>query len=227
MEALNWLMDYLYEWSKYNYYVGTVFGKYMSYMFIHGNWWNRVDSHLILGAIPLHNANHLELLVAQEQVGAILCILEEFETKPSIYFCPVAKEEWEANHVAYLRVSAADCYGVQLPEIQKGVDFINDQITNGRTVYVHCKAGKGRSASMVLCYLLRHQFETTGQQLTNSDFTTIYDQLRSIRGEIFINEWQMKTVRQYLELEDRLAPLPLSLSPSIPTSPTTPDYLRY
>lgn len=42
----------------------------------------------------------------------------------------------------------------RLEDIQRGVDFIQRHASGGRKVYVHCKAGRGRSATIVMCYLI-------------------------------------------------------------------------
>jgi atypical dual specificity phosphatase len=36
-----------------------------------------------------------------------------------------------------------------------GVEFINRTISKGGVVYVHCKAGRSRSAALVACYLMK------------------------------------------------------------------------
>ena len=42
-----------------------------------------------------------------------------------------------------------------LPCIQQGLDIIEQEKTSGQSVYVHCKAGKGRSAVVAACYLIK------------------------------------------------------------------------
>ena len=44
-----------------------------------------------------------------------------------------------------------------LPTIQEGLTIIEQMKANGHSVYVHCKAGKGRSAVVVACYLIKVQ----------------------------------------------------------------------
>ena len=39
--------------------------------------------------------------------------------------------------------------------IQRGVAFIEEMNQNEKTVYVHCKAGRGRSTTLVACYLMK------------------------------------------------------------------------
>jgi len=40
----------------------------------------------------------------------------------------------------------------------EGVEFIKKNIVNGGVVYVHCKAGRSRSATLVGCYLMEVKF---------------------------------------------------------------------
>ena len=42
-----------------------------------------------------------------------------------------------------------------LDSLNTGVEFIEDMKQQGNTVYVHCKAGMGRSATLVACYLMK------------------------------------------------------------------------
>ena len=39
--------------------------------------------------------------------------------------------------------------------LRKGVEFIEEMNVNQSTVYVHCKAGRGRSTTLVACYLMK------------------------------------------------------------------------
>ena len=41
-----------------------------------------------------------------------------------------------------------------LTAIQQGLDILEQARTSGHSVYVHCKAGKGRSAVVTACYLM-------------------------------------------------------------------------
>ncbi|HEX2582696.1 MAG TPA: dual specificity protein phosphatase family protein [Chlamydiales bacterium] len=116
-------------------------------------WWNEIDDKLLLGAIPIQEKDHLNKI----QAGAILTLLEEFEIENRWPFTTaISSEEWEKKKVQTLRISAVDIEGVTLKEIEQGVAFIRQQILKGRTVYVHCKAGIGRSATVIACYLLKY-----------------------------------------------------------------------
>lgn len=58
--------------------------------------------------------------------------------------------------VEQLRLSTVDLTGVPtLENLQKGVEFILRHRAFGNSVYVHCKAGRSRSATMVAAYLIQ------------------------------------------------------------------------
>lgn len=45
----------------------------------------------------------------------------------------------------------------KMEDIKKGVEFINSIIEsdNKNELYIHCKAGKGRSCLLTVCYLMQ------------------------------------------------------------------------
>ncbi|XP_064280971.1 phosphatidylglycerophosphatase and protein-tyrosine phosphatase 1 isoform X2 [Passer domesticus] len=66
------------------------------------------------------------------------------------------RREWEAMGVEQLRLSTVDLTGVPtLENLHKGVEFILRHRARGNSVYVHCKAGRSRSATMVAAYLIQ------------------------------------------------------------------------
>ena len=194
--TINWVLDYIYGWRKYNYYVGTIFNKYYSHVLFNGTWWNTINENIILGAIPLHNLNHMELL-KKENVNAILCVLEDFEIKPTLYFKPIIKEDWEKNNISFLQIKIEDSYGAKQEDIITAVNYILDNIRNNKKVYVHCKAGRGRSASIVLGYLLWKLFDETGY-VSDEDVMKTYNEIKKIRGEIYLNDAQLKPIFEYV-----------------------------
>ncbi len=44
-----------------------------------------------------------------------------------------------------------------LQHIHEGVEFIQQKLASDQKVYVHCKAGRGRSATIVLCWLVKYR----------------------------------------------------------------------
>ena len=194
------VMSYTYDLvsvvRKYNYFLGSLMAKYFSYNFLNGEWWSHVDKNIILGAIPLHNSGHLELL-KKENVGAVLSMVEDFEMNGVFYFKPITKEDWEKNNIHHLQVCVEDSGGINVNDIKKCVEYISDNIKDDRKIYIHCKAGRGRSASVVLCYLLWNIYSDKGT-ITEKDIGITYEHLKNMRKEVSINENQFITIKEYI-----------------------------
>jgi|UniRef100_A0A6C0BM61 atypical dual specificity phosphatase len=201
MNFVQWFLDYLYGLRKYNYYMGTLMGKYLYHELYGSEWWNSIDDVVVLGGIPLHNLGHLQAF-KQQHIGAIVSALEDFETQKTFYFHPVSRDEWIAQGIEYLHVPTEDTRGLQLSDLIEAVEFLYDHARRKIKIYVHCKAGKGRSASIVLGYLLLKKFETLGSVGTD-DIVNCYQCLKQLRESIEINEIQMEPINQYVDWLNR------------------------
>ncbi|KAI8070670.1 protein-tyrosine phosphatase-like protein [Gongronella butleri] len=62
----------------------------------------------------------------------------------------------QANHIAYRKINARDTVEMQNIDhiIMDAVSFIEDAKKQHEGIYVHCKAGKSRSVTVVLAYLV-------------------------------------------------------------------------
>lgn len=121
------------------------------------DWYNEIQPGLILGALPLKNLDHHEELTSRYPNLAVLSVVEPWENhNPSLFTNPVTPNNWKALGVAFKQIETPDHYAVTQEKIQEGVRFIEQMMAQGKTVYVHCKAGKARSATIVAAYLLKH-----------------------------------------------------------------------
>uniref|UniRef100_A0A672QVJ3 Protein tyrosine phosphatase mitochondrial 1 n=1 Tax=Sinocyclocheilus grahami TaxID=75366 RepID=A0A672QVJ3_SINGR len=93
------------------------------------DWYNRVDPTVILGA--LHFRSMTEELVQSEKVRGVITMNEEYETK---YFCNSAEVSASASSVTR-----------SLPTI---ITYVNVQLRVLLSLYIHCKAGRSRSATI-------------------------------------------------------------------------------
>lgn len=132
-------------------------------------WWNRIDEHILLGGIPLRGKKHLTNLLSkasckvfqngelQVREGlSVVTLLEDFELfSKNIFFTPISPKDWEKLGVAVCHIQTADFSPLLLEDIYNALDFMEEQVQKGKIVYVHCKAGRGRSATVVICYLIR------------------------------------------------------------------------
>merc|ERR1712001_182930 len=98
------------------------------------NWWDRIDKNMVLGALPFRGETSTKL-IQEENIKGVVSMNETYELK---LFSNTATE-WEKLGMKHF---------LQLA--------INDIIANDpeASVYVHCKAGRTRSATLVGCYLM-------------------------------------------------------------------------
>uniref|UniRef100_A0A8C5QI18 Phosphatidylglycerophosphatase and protein-tyrosine phosphatase 1 n=1 Tax=Leptobrachium leishanense TaxID=445787 RepID=A0A8C5QI18_9ANUR len=150
------------------------------------NWYDRIDETVILGALPFRGLSRT--LIDEENVRGVITMNEEYETR---LLCNSA-EQWEALGVEQLRLSTLDFTGVPtLENLKKGVAFINEYRTSGNSVYIHCKAGRSRSATMVAAYLIeRHKW--------TPDYTE--DFIAGIRPHIIIRHSQHQVLEKFYRL---------------------------
>ena len=115
-------------------------------------WWNRIDSHVILGALPFRG-NHAKNIIEKENIKAVVSMNVDYE----LALFSNQEHEWKALGVDFLQLATNDIFEAPTQEkLSKGVSFIN-QISESHpqsSIYVHCKAGRTRSATLVGCYLI-------------------------------------------------------------------------
>ncbi|KAK1335738.1 hypothetical protein QTO34_003532 [Cnephaeus nilssonii] len=147
------------------------------------DWYNRIDRTVLLGALPLRSMTRR--LVEDENVRGVITMNEEYETR---FLCHSAKE-WRKVGVEQLRLSTIDMTGIPtLTNLQKGVQFALKYQSLGQSVYVHCKAGRSRSATMVAAYLI---------QVYNWSPEEAVRAIAKIRSHIYIRPGQFEILKEF------------------------------
>ena len=108
-------------------------------------WWDRIDPHVIVGAYPF--ARDIPGLYA-EGVRAVVNTCEEYAGP---------EQQYERFGITQLRVPTTDFTHPKLADVEKAVEFVQQHAAAGETVYIHCKAGRARSATVALCWLMKYR----------------------------------------------------------------------
>ncbi|KAA0061514.1 putative dual specificity protein phosphatase DSP8 [Cucumis melo var. makuwa] len=155
-------------------------------------WWDEVDQFLLLGAVPFpKDVPRLKKL----GVGGVITLNEPYETlvPSSLYY---------RHGIDHLKIPTRDyCFAPKFSDISRAVDFIHRNASSGKTTYVHCKAGRGRSTTIVLCYLVKYKHMTPSAAL---------DYVRSRRPRVLLAPSQWEAVQEY----SNRGPVTSSSSPS-------------
>ncbi|ONK56354.1 uncharacterized protein A4U43_C10F7550 [Asparagus officinalis] len=145
-------------------------------------WWDEVDEFLLLGAVPF--PSHVPCL-KELGVCGVITLNEPYETL-------VSTPLYLAHGIEHLVIPTRDyCFAPSLGDICKAVDFIHKNASCGKTTYVHCKAGRGRSTTIVLCYLVRYK------QMTPA---AAYEHVRLSRPRVLLASPQWQAVQDYYRL---------------------------
>lgn len=115
------------------------------------NWWDRIDETMIVGALPMESDVPK---MAADGVVAVVNTCDEYAGPERAY---------QKHGIHQLRVPTVDFTHPTLETVTQAVDFIEKESAAGGTVYVHCKAGRARSATVAMCWLLKNRGMTPEQ----------------------------------------------------------------
>lgn len=150
-------------------------------------WYSRIDDSIVLGALPFRSL--VEELLYAEGVTAVISLNQDFELR----FCADGAF-WRSLEVEFLQIPTADIFAApDADKLREGVLFILDHMRRRGarcTVYVHCKAGRTRSATLVGCYLMQRYGYTPDECVKV---------MQAARSHILLVEIQMAALEEYYE----------------------------
>jgi protein-tyrosine phosphatase len=158
-------------------------------------WYTMVDDNLILGAIPLEDRHHLDEL-QKLNVKAIVSVVQPWELETTTLFGrPVRPEKWRQAGIQQFVLPATDFVPPSFDTLDEGAKILDSYLANNQRVYVHCKSGIGRSASVILAYFLKFK---------QDDLATAHVVLKSKRAVVFTET--SRQMQNMIEYNKRLHP---------------------
>ena len=160
-------------------------------------WWGKIDENVILGAIPLDQ--HLKTLTDKEKVTHVLTLVDYFELEAGIV-CPITTQQWSDEKVNQLHIPTPDFLGVTPENIQQGVEFVEKAREEKGIVYIHCKAGRGRSATIVVADKIKQNLDKkkfTIKQILQAAIAEV----KEICPDINLNPKQKASLIEYIQYE--------------------------
>ena len=149
-------------------------------------WYSEIDDTIILGAIPMRKKGPFPVDLADLGVGQIISLNEPYEL-----YVTFTAEEWGKENIVYRNYNVKDHVGAATVGTAKEIiSHIKSAKLDNKKTYVHCKAGKGRSASVVLCYLVDKL------QLTPSE---VLDIVKEKRPQVDLGNKQHRLVSNFYE----------------------------
>ncbi len=150
-------------WSQYLFNYSTAL-YYNHWKYVTGEW-NLHDKicefegrKLYLGVLPSQSywQDTLEFM-QKEGISAVLSVTEVFENQSKgIVLCPISPKTLLEANISQFQLPARDFGTLSIEEVELGVEYIHAKFLERKSVYVHCKAGRGRSALVVMCYLIKY-----------------------------------------------------------------------
>lgn len=157
---------------KLSVYPTLYFGCFLEYIGVR-KWYTRIDDYTVLGALPMKR--NYKQIIAAENIKGVISMNEDHELGYS-----VSSGEWNEEGVQFKQVPVLDYVGTaNLEQIKESVEFINYYREKKETVYIHCKAGRYRSALITACYLINNE-KYTPEQAT--------DHIRALRPIVLLNK---------------------------------------
>lgn len=155
-------------------------------------WFTAVDDNLLLGAIPICDLHEEALL--KLNLALVVSVVQPFELQAtSLLGDPIRPEFWKKNGIDHVVFTTQDFYPPSLEVIDQGAKLLDRYLSEGRRVYIHCKSGVGRSASIVLAYFYKYRY-------TGLDLRAAYQKLKLRRKVVFgPHSPQYKQLQKYAQ----------------------------
>jgi len=147
------------------------------------DWYNYIDQNVILGAIPFSFLT--EKLVSEEKVGAVISLNMPYERQ----YITTTTEQWHDLGVEHFKIDIPDFVSTpSLEHMWQGINLIKSKEQAGLKTYVHCKAGRSRSATLVAAYIIDRYDKSVEESMQF---------VREQRPHVKFTELQIRTLAEF------------------------------
>lgn len=109
-------------------------------------WFSQITPALWLGGAPYYKHDYDNILAYG--ITAVVNIRAERTDETDFY---------DRHDITHVRYFVPDVTVPDEATLTDAVDWMKEQIEDGRTVLVHCAKGRGRSATVIAAYLMREE----------------------------------------------------------------------
>lgn len=110
-----------------------------------GKWHTKIDETVVMGGAPFGFAGVPEHLYEQYGVRGVINLCAEYKGPQRSY---------KRLGMHELHLPTTDHFEPSLEDLKEAVKFIQSYKRDNKRVYVHCRAGHGRSAAIVFAWLM-------------------------------------------------------------------------
>lgn len=108
-------------------------------------WWVRLDAHVLMGAFP--RASDVPALASAGVRGVVNLCAERRGPRRA----------YAEHGIEELHLPVVDFAEPSREVVDAALAFVGRHAADGHRIYLHCKAGRGRSATVALCWLLERE----------------------------------------------------------------------
>ena len=146
------------------------------------SWYNRIDEHIILGALPLQ---FMTKGLVKENVKGVISLNEDYE----LNYLYNSEKVWNDSGIQLLRLSTPDLFASPtISQINTALTFIEEIKKSNGSIYIHCKAGKTRSTTVVMCYLMKCKHMNQEQA---------YEFIKEKRPQVWLRKPQLDCIHKF------------------------------